>query len=142
MVEILCTEGDLGDGNLIADNQGFITSLVQAYSFDTGQIVLADALPTDFQNNQNPLFVRLWQAAVPFTAGQATPLDTVSGITVTVTLPALPSNIAVRPFWHFAVRPATPRRFIRSAISTRRSRPTGRGNGSPISPLPAKPAKG
>lgn len=108
MVEILQTEADLGDGNLIADNQGFVTSLAQAYSFDTGEIVLADALPAAFQNNTYPLFVRLWQAAVPFTAGQATPLDAVSGITVTVTLPALPSNIAGRPFWHFAVRPATP----------------------------------
>ena len=76
MVEILRTEGDLGDNNLIADNQGFITNLrLQAYSFDTGEIVLADALPADFQNNKYPLFVRLWQASVPFTAGQATPLE-------------------------------------------------------------------
>ena len=108
MVEILRTQADLGDGNLIADGQGFVTSVAQAYSFDTGEIVLADALPAEFQNNQYPLFVRLWQAAVPFASGQATPLDTVSGIIVTVTLPALPSNIAGWPFWHFAVRPATP----------------------------------
>jgi hypothetical protein len=108
MVEILRTQADLGDGNLIADNQGFVTTVAQAYSFDTGELVLADALPAELQNNQYPLFVRLWQAAVPFTSGQAVPLDSVSGITVTVTLPALPSNIAGRPFWHFAVRPATP----------------------------------
>jgi hypothetical protein len=108
MVEILRTEADLGDGNLIADSQGFVTSVAQAYSFDTGEIVLADALPAEFQNDKYPLFVRLWQETVQFTSGQATPLDAVSGITVTVTLPALPSNIAARPFWHFAVRPATP----------------------------------
>lgn len=107
-VEILRAEADLGDANYIADNQGFVTYLDQAYSFDTGELVLHDPLPTAYQGNKPPLFVRLWQAAVPFTGGQVTALDSVSGITVTVTLPALPSQIAGRPFWRFAVRPATP----------------------------------
>jgi Family of unknown function (DUF6519) len=107
-VEILRAEADLGDDNFIADSQGFVTDLDQGYSFDTGEIVLHDALPTAYQDNKPPLFVRLWQAAVPFTTGQVTALDSVSGITVTVTLPALPSQIAGRPFWRFAVRPATP----------------------------------
>jgi hypothetical protein len=108
MVEILRTEAELGDGNRIADSEGFVTSLAQAYSFDTGEIVLSDPLPAEFQSDKNMLFVRLWQAAVPFDAGKATPLDDSSGVTVAITLPVLPTHIAGRPFWHFAVRPATP----------------------------------
>jgi uncharacterized protein DUF6519 len=108
MVEILRTELDLGDGNFIAAHQGFVTAVAQAYSFDTQQVVLSSALPADYQNNKNPLFLRLWQASVPFTAAQPAALDSVSGITVTITLPVLPSHIAARPFWRFAVRPSTP----------------------------------
>jgi hypothetical protein len=107
-VEILRSQAHLGHDNFIADPQGFVTTLAQAYSFDTGAIALTDALPAEYTADKTPLFVRLWQAVVPFTAGQATALDNVSGVTVTVTLPALPSNIGLRPFWRFAVRPSTP----------------------------------
>jgi len=107
-VEILRSQANLGDGNFIAAPEGFVTTVAQAYSFDTGELVLADALPGDYQSDTNPLFIRLWQAKVPFVAGQTTALDSVSGITVTVTLPALPTDIALRPFWRFAVRPSTP----------------------------------
>jgi hypothetical protein len=112
-VEILRTEAILLDdsqpnSNYVAAPEGFVTTLAQAYSFDTGEIVLNDALPAEYQADKNPLFVRLWQATVPFTAGQVTSLDSVSGITVTVTLPALPATIAARPFWRFAVRPSMP----------------------------------
>jgi hypothetical protein len=108
MVEILRTELDLGDGNFIAARQGFVTAVAQAYSFDSQQIVLNTALPAEYQNDKNPLFVRLWQASVPFTAAQPVALDSVNGVTVTITLPVLPSHIAARPFWRFAVRPSTP----------------------------------
>jgi hypothetical protein len=108
MVEILRTELDLSDGNYIADGQGFVVALTQAYSSDTGQIVLASPLPSDYQNNKNPLFVRLWQAEVDFNVGVQTPLDNVSGITVAISMTALPSHIAARPFWRFAVRPSMP----------------------------------
>ncbi|MGA3398930.1 MAG: DUF6519 domain-containing protein [Acetobacteraceae bacterium] len=111
-VEILRCRSDLTDGNFIAAPEGFVTTLTQAYSFDTGALGLADALPAEYvadsQVAKLPLFVRLWQATVPFTAGQVTPLDSVSGIAVTVTLPALPTTIALRPFWRFSVRPSTP----------------------------------
>jgi hypothetical protein len=107
-VEILRSRANLGDGNFIAAPQGFVTTLTQAYSFDTGELQLAVALPAEYQTDKNPLFVRLWQASVPFNAGQVTPLDATSGITVTITLPSLPTSIALRPFWRFAVRPATP----------------------------------
>jgi Family of unknown function (DUF6519) len=110
-VEILRAEADLDttNENYIAEVQGIFTYLTQGYSFDTGEIVLNDPLPADYLGNTPPLFVRLWQAAVPFTVGQATPLDSVSGITVTINNPPpVPSQIAARPFWRFAVRPLTP----------------------------------
>jgi hypothetical protein len=108
MVEILRTELDLTDNNFIAEAEGFVTGLAQGYSFDSQTIVLSNPLPTEYQNNANPLFVRVWQASVPFNNGQVTPLDAVSGITVTITMTALPANIAARPFWRFSVRPAMP----------------------------------
>ncbi len=110
-VEILRCRSDLTDGNYIAAPEGFVTTLTQAYSFDTGTLGLADALPAEYQADATaklPLFVRLWQAKVSFIAGQLTPLDGVSGLAVTITLPALPATIALRPFWRFAVRPSTP----------------------------------
>jgi hypothetical protein len=109
-VEILRSRADLGDGNYIAADSGFVTTVTEAYSFDNGTLTIADIadLPPEYATDPNPLFVRLWQAIVPFTAGQAVALDTVSGLMVTVTLAALPAQIAARPFWRFAVRPNTP----------------------------------
>lgn len=107
-VEILRSEASLGDDSFIAAPQGFVTTLAQAYNVDTGEVRLVDQLPPEYQSDENPLFIRLWQAQVPFAGGQSTALDNVSGVTVTVTLPALPSLIALRPFWTFAVRPSTP----------------------------------
>jgi len=108
-VEILRAQTDLGDGNIVAAAEGFVTTLAQGYSFDTGVIGLIDPLPSDYMADKRPLIVRLWQASVPFSSGQPTsPLDAGSGLTVTVSMTALPSQIAARPFWHFAVRPNTP----------------------------------
>jgi hypothetical protein len=108
LVEILRTTTELGDNNFISAGQGFVTSVAQGWSPDTGEIGLTDDLPTDYQNTADPLFVRLWQAEVDFEAGKAVALDTTSGITVAITMSALPRHIAARPFWHFAVRPLTP----------------------------------
>jgi hypothetical protein len=45
---------------------------------------------------------------VPFTSGTAVALDAVSGLSVTITMTALPTHIAAKPVWYFAVRPSTP----------------------------------
>src|SRR5208282_3494300 len=104
MVEILRTTTELGDDNFIADGEGFVVAVAQAWSPETNEIVLANPLPAAYQNNTDPLFVRLWQAKVNFEAGKPVALDTTSGITVAITMDALPSQIAARPFWRFAVR--------------------------------------
>jgi hypothetical protein len=112
MVEILFTELDLHDGNYIAAQQGHVTSVQDGYAPDNGTIVLQD-LPVNYQNATNPLFVRLWQDEVTFQSGKVANLGDASGITVTITMPAVASGpnvpaIAARPFWHFAVRPSMP----------------------------------
>jgi hypothetical protein len=108
-VEVLRSRTKLGDNNWIAADSGFVTTVAQAYSFDTGTLTLTDALPPEYVNDPNPLFLRLWEAIVPFNAGQDTPLDTTSGLTVNLTATGnIPSAIAARPFWRFAVRPNTP----------------------------------
>jgi hypothetical protein len=125
MVEILRSELNLADNNYIAEGQGFVTSLAQGYSFDTGEIVLADPLPAAYQNNKNPLFVRLWQAEVPFNTDDPTALDDVSGITVSINMTALPTHIAARPFWRFAVRPATPQNIYPQRYADKPQPPDG-----------------
>jgi len=109
-VEILRTQSvlDSKNQNYVASAQGFVTTVHDAYSFDTGQLSLTDQLPDAYTKDKTTLFIRLWQATVPFVAGQPTKLDDISGITVTVTLPLLPTAIALRPYWRFAVRPSTP----------------------------------
>lgn len=120
MVEILRASADLGDGNFIAADTG-VLALTQAYSFDTGQLTLATQLTDHYLTDQ--LFVRLWQASVPFTAGNATPLDS-TGITVTITMDApLPAQIAARPFWHFAVRPSMPQCIYPERYSDKEGQP-------------------
>ena len=108
IVEVLRTTTELGDNNFIADGEGFVVAVTDAWSPDNGEIGLAHGLPTDYQNNADPLFVRLWQAEVNFEAGKPVALDATSGVTVAITMDALPSHIAARPFWRFAVRPAMP----------------------------------
>ena len=64
---MLLTQADLGDGNDIAALSGQVAVLTQAYDPDTDLMTL----PASFTlpDTNRPLFVRLWQAAVPFTVG-------------------------------------------------------------------------
>jgi hypothetical protein len=105
-VEILLTRADLRDGNEIASFSGQVVVLTQAYDFDTNLMTLPSGFTLPSTNR--PLFVRLWQTTVPFTSGVPVALDAVSGLSVTITMTVLPSRIAARPFWRFAVRPSTP----------------------------------
>jgi hypothetical protein len=117
-VEILRSRVELKDGtftpaamtdrNFIAADSGFVTTVAVPYDRDSGTLTLADALPSAYANDPNPLFLRLWDSTVPFQAGTATPLNAAMGVTVTLTLTALSTAIAARPFWRFAVRPDTP----------------------------------
>jgi hypothetical protein len=114
-VEVLLTELDLLHGDYIAQGQGFVTWVTSGYVAAGDPVTLNDALPADYQNATHPLFLRLWQGQVKFNDGQATPLDDVSGINVTIDMNILPDTdengrpiLAARPFWQFSVRPSTP----------------------------------
>jgi hypothetical protein len=113
VIEVLRSTMELGnpaDLNFIAAPEGEVITLASAGTvFDptTNQLTLPAG--TIVPSDTNPLFVRLWQAEVPFTDGEPAQLDTVSGLAVTIHMTALPSGpLEARPFWDFAVRPNTP----------------------------------
>lgn len=118
-VEILRSRSELKDGsfipasmaerNFVAADAGFVTTVAVQYEADQGTLTLTDALPPDYLNDPNPLFLRLWDAIVPFSAGVPVALDAASGVRVTITLTALAAAPIGRPFWRFAVRPDTPK---------------------------------
>jgi hypothetical protein len=131
-VEILPTAAKLGQETdatapsappiirAVAEPEGFLTTLTQAYgpvnSGDSANhLVLADpGLPTSFQDNGLPVFVRVWQSAVNLVVGQTLPIvdaqsGTSTGVTATVSIPfnedqTLPQGA----FWQIAVRPSRP----------------------------------
>jgi hypothetical protein len=117
VIEVLRSTMELGnpaDLNFIAAPEGDVITLASSGTvFDptTNQLTLPTgvSLPADYASDTNPLFVRLWQAEVPFTDGIAAKLDDVSGLAVTIRMTALPTGpLEARPFWDFAVRPNTP----------------------------------
>ncbi len=116
VVEVLrttCVLGDPPDQNYIAALQGEVITLGSGsiYDPDNNQLTLptGTTLPADYQNEPNALFVRLWEAEVPFTFGEPVQLDAVSGLAVTIEITALPTGqFTSRPYWEFAVRPNTP----------------------------------
>ncbi|MGA2047770.1 MAG: DUF6519 domain-containing protein, partial [Terracidiphilus sp.] len=113
-IEVLRTQCVLGDAtatdrNYVAALQGQVMTLGSGSVFANNQLTLPATLDSDYSSDKHPLFVRLWQAQVPFTEGQKTPLDSVSGVAVTIHMKKMPAApFDARPYWHFAVRPNTP----------------------------------
>ena len=118
VIEILQTEAVLGnaiDQNYVAAPQGTIITLGTGSVYDPTTQQLTLPAGTTIPSESNSLFVRLWQAEVPFTSGKEVHLDDVSGLAVTVSIKALPTNqLTSRPFWCFAVRPNTPQQVYPS----------------------------
>ena len=113
-VEILHCTVDLGDGdrstsgggNFIAAGSGVVMTLAAGQGYDSAsrQLTLPGTVASDAPR---PLFVRLWQAEVAFTANTPVILGG-TGLSVTIANPPQPGAIGGRPFWQFAVRPSTP----------------------------------
>jgi hypothetical protein len=115
-IEILRTqcilEDDKAGQDCVAALQGQVMTLGAGSVFANNQLTLPQTLDPTYSSDENPLFVRLWQAQVKFTEGQATPLDEVSGLAVTIRMKKLPAApFGARPYWHFAVRPNTPQQI-------------------------------
>ena len=134
VVEVLRSTMQLGnpaDLNFIAAPEGQVITLAGSGSvFDptTNQLTLptGNTLPPDYASDTNPLFVRLWQAEVPFTDGIPAQLDQVSGLAVTINMSALPTGpLEARPFWDFAVRPNTPQQVYPQRFLQQPQHPTG-----------------
>jgi hypothetical protein len=111
-IEILQTEAVLGDpvdSNYVAAPLGQIITLGSGTVYDPATQKLTLPPGTTLPAGRHTLFVRLWQAEVPFTSGKRVNLDDASGLAVTVRIKALPTwPLQARPFWCFAVRPNTP----------------------------------
>ena len=134
VVEVLRSTMVLGnplDLNFIAAPEGEVITLAGAGTvFDptTSQLTLptGTVLPDGYATDTNPLFVRLWQAEVPFTDGVAAQLDLVSGLAVAIHMDALPTGpLEARPFWDFAVRPNTPQQVYPQRYLQAPQGPTG-----------------
>lgn len=101
----------------IAEPTGFVTTLSQPYGPPAGggsvnYLSLTDGLPPAYANDTNPLFVRVWQARLPFTAGRPVELtdpssNTTTGVEVTLSLPK-GGRATAGCYWSLAVRPSTP----------------------------------
>jgi hypothetical protein len=98
---------DLDHGNYAAAISGFVTSPAQAYVPETRRLVLVDPLPPPWQQPVGPLFLRVWEAEVPFTPGQAVDLAG-TGLRVIIDWHGEPGALTIGQFWCFAVRPSTP----------------------------------
>ncbi len=129
-VEILRTAAVLGtapdatqpDGPRIervaADATGFLCPLARSYGQTDpgdplGTIMLSAPLPDDIMNDTLPVFVRVWQNALPLDlTGQPVTLADAGGVSTGVTVAIATGFTDVHPaigaFWEIAVRPETP----------------------------------
>ncbi|HEX6086065.1 MAG TPA: DUF6519 domain-containing protein [Thermoanaerobaculia bacterium] len=107
VIELLRGVASLGDGNIAAEPFGKLAVLAQDYSADDKMLTLTDVLPNGYApTNTMPLYVRVWEAAIPFTANTPVTLGS-TGIEVTLTTSGI-TTFQVGEFWTFAVRPSTP----------------------------------
>ena len=107
-VEVLRTRSLLGQGDVIAADSGLISLVDQPYDPDLRRVRIAVTVPAGERGGpDHPLFIRLWEAVVPFIAGDPVELGN-TGLAIRVTLDALGGKIVARPYWCFAARPSTP----------------------------------
>ncbi|MDD5036499.1 MAG: DUF6519 domain-containing protein [Methylococcaceae bacterium] len=111
-VEILRAAAKLSNGEYVAAADGFVTTLSADYKPDSQLVELTLSLPPEYPQDpvsylaSNPIFLRVWQETVSFTAGTPVPLKG-TGLTVTLT-PDANGHFHAGDFWLFAVRPGSP----------------------------------
>jgi len=113
-VEILTSGTQLHSGDYTASLHGFIGQTA-SYAATPNQITLQPAtLPAQYTSAAQtpPLFVRIWQAQIPFTPGTAVSLDppgtnNPTGLQITLSTPN-GEPFRVGDYWYFSVRPSTP----------------------------------
>jgi hypothetical protein len=101
----------------VAEATGIVRTLAQPYgpasSSDPAKFIVLDRpLPSDYANDPNPLFLRVWQAELQFNpAGDTIELKdsttATTGINVTLSVSA-GEALTAGAFWMIAARPSTP----------------------------------
>jgi hypothetical protein len=101
----------------VAEATGVVRTLTQPYgpvnsNDPTNYIVFDQSLPPEYANDPNPLFLRVWEAELSFTAGDPIALagptnPAATGIQVTISLPQS-GVLTLGAFWMITVRPSTP----------------------------------
>jgi hypothetical protein len=105
----------------IAEGSGEVRTLATGYDPGTGTVSLDQnqLLPAEYLTETTPVFLRVWQAQLPFNpspagdtveltdpVGQSATTDPVTtGLRVTITIP---DKTPVGAYWMIAVRPSTP----------------------------------
>jgi hypothetical protein len=127
-VEILPWTAVLSNNEKIADSQGHLTRVSASYNPDTGQLTLADPIPTtgfddwDSRDDAATLaqggtyyYLRVWnrgadhtaEPAIPFTPGTAMTLGQ-TGLQITFS----GTQFRAGDYWIIAARPETPNRVV------------------------------
>jgi len=103
-VEALLPAVKLADGQWIAAQTGFVTTLSEKYDPDTGAVSLADDLPAPYKaaGADGTLFLRVWERVLELAPGQ--PLELVgTGLAVELTGESFPPG----DYWTFSLRPGS-----------------------------------
>jgi hypothetical protein len=109
-VEVLRAAARLPNGAYAAAPTGIVAGVSAAYDPDAQTVLLGTALPATHQTPENgpPVFLRVWEQELTFTAGTALTLGD-TGVQVTLTSNAAGAPFVVGDYWLVAVRPSTPR---------------------------------
>ena len=105
------TTVDLSDGDFVAAATGELFTLTADYDSTTKQVHLSSPLSGDFAPSvppappEPPVFLRVWEAQIPFTPDQPTQLGA-TGVSVVLHTDVLPFHVG--DYWEVAVRPKTP----------------------------------
>jgi hypothetical protein len=119
----------------VAEATGYVTT-VASYNSGQNSLILNSALPSQFTNDSNPLFLRVWVGQQSFDPSSTTPVILTDptpqalspGLQVTITQPATAAKGAALPsgaFWLFAVRPSTPQAIYPERFLTGPQSPDG-----------------
>jgi hypothetical protein len=96
------------DRDYVAASTGLVVTPTAAISEDLKSLTLpVGALTANYSDNSRPLFVRLWEQELTFTAGQPVTL-TGTGLSVTIDLGGSAGALTIGQSWSFAARPNTP----------------------------------
>ena len=119
----------------VAEANGVICTLTASYKPDDRSITLDQALPQEYLDDTNPLFVRIWQSQLDLNATGSSTVELTNtstkgttGILVTIDVPSSGGQLQNPPigaYWMFAVRPSTPQAVYPERFLTDAQPPDG-----------------